>query len=212
MQVFDRLLTAKKERGGGFFLLLDPDRGTEKDILGLAEAAEDCGVDSILIGTSFMLNTNFHNIVKAIKEQTNLPVVIFPGGHGQISPYADAILFTSLISGRNPNYLIEEQVKGAPLIKRFGIEPISTGYMLIESGRTTSVLFISNTQPIPRDKSDIAAAHALTAQYFGMKMVYMEAGSGADGSVPDEMIEVVSEYIDIPVCTGGGINEPLDAH
>lgn len=211
MQVFDRLLTAKKEKGGGFFLLLDPDRGTEKDILNLAEAAEDCGVDSILIGTSFMLNTNFHHIVKAVKQQTNLPVVIFPGGHGQISPHADAILFTSLISGRNPNYLIEEQVKGAPLIKRFGIEPISTGYMLIESGRTTSVLFISNTQPIPRDKSDIAAAHALTAQYFGMKMVYMEAGSGADGSVPDEMIDIVSKYIDIPVCIGGGINKPIEA-
>lgn len=211
MQVFERLMKAKKEKGGGFFLLLDPDRASEQDILHLAEAAEDCGVDSILIGTSFMLNTNFHQTVKDVKEHTNLPVVIFPGGYGQISPHADAILFTSLISGRNPTYLIDEQVKGAPLIKRFGIEPIATGYMLIESGRYTSVHYISNTRPIPRNKSDIAAAHALAAQYFGMKMIFMEAGSGADGSVPTEMIETVSNYISLPVCTGGGINEPEEA-
>jgi putative glycerol-1-phosphate prenyltransferase len=211
MQIFQKLMEKKTERGGGFFLLLDPDRASEGDILNLAEAAEECSVDAILVGTSFMLNTNFHHAVKQIKEHTNLPVIIFPGGHSQISPHADAILFTSLISGRNPTYLIEEQVKGAPLIKRFGVEPIATGYMIIESGRTTSVLYISNTRPIPRNKSDIAAAHALTAQYFGMKAVFMEAGSGADGSVPTEMITEVSGYIDIPIITGGGINEPEEA-
>jgi len=210
MTVFDRLLKTKADKGGGFFLLLDPDRASDKDILRLAEAAEESGVDCILIGTSFMLNTNFHQTVKEVKDHTGLPVVIFPGSFAQISPYADAILFTSLISGRNPQYLIEEQVKGAPLIKRYGIEPISTGYMLIESGRYTSVHYISNTRPIPRDKSDIAAAHALAAQYYGMKMVFMEAGSGADGSVPTEMIETVSNFAEIPICVGGGINEPIE--
>jgi len=211
MQVFQNLVDNKTEKGGGFFLLLDPDRSSENDILHLAESAEDCGVDAVLVGTSFMLNTNFHQAVKNIKGHTALPVIIFPGAHSQISPHADAILYTSLISGRNPTYLIEEQVKGAPLIKRFGLEPIATGYMIIESGRATSVLYISNTRPIPRDKSDIAAAHALTAQYFGMKAVFMEAGSGADGSVPVEMIKVVSDYIDIPIIIGGGINKPEDA-
>jgi len=210
MLVFEKLLKAKTERGGGFFLLLDPDRASEKDILYLAEAAEENGVDAILIGTSFMLNTNFHQTVKEVKDHTALPVIIFPGSFAQISPHADAVLFTSLISGRNPQYLIEEQVKGAPIIKRFGVEPIPTGYMLIESGRYTSVHYISNTRPIPRNKGDIAAAHALAAQYFGMKMVFMEAGSGADGSVPVEMIETVSNYIEIPICTGGGVNEPSE--
>jgi len=211
MHVFQNLIDNKTEKGGGFFLLLDPDRSSENDILHLAESAGDCGVDAVLVGTSFMLNTNFHQAVKNIKEHTALPVIIFPGAHSQITPHADAILYTSLISGRNPTYLIEEQVKGAPLIKRFGLEPIATGYMIIESGRATSVLYISNTRPIPRDKSDIAAAHALTAQYFGMKAVFMEAGSGADGSVPIEMIKVVSDYIDIPIIIGGGINKPGDA-
>ena len=211
MKIFTRLIETKVNKGGGFFLLLDPDRAEEHELMSLAEKAEDCGVDAILIGTSFMLNINFHSTVKMVKEQTDLPVIIFPGGYGQISPHADAILFTSLISGRNPNYLIEEQVKGAPLIKRFGIEPISTGYMLIESGRMTSVQFISNTRPIPSNKPDIAAAHALAAQYFGMKMIFMEAGSGAENPVPDEMIRVVSEYINIPITIGGGINSPEEA-
>ncbi len=210
MHVYTKLLEIKANKGGGFFLLIDPDRSTEEDFLFLAEAAEDCGVDAILVGTSFMLNTNFHQSVKEVKERTNLPVIIFPGGHSQISPHADAILFTSLISGRNPTYLIEEQIKGAPLIKRFGIEPIGTGYMLIESGRTTSVQYISNTRPIPANKSDIAAAHALAAQYFGMKLVFMEAGSGADRSVPNDMISTVSDHIELPIVTGGGINDPED--
>ncbi len=211
MKIFAKLIETKVNKGGGFFLLLDPDRADEKEILSRAEASEECGVDAILIGTSFMLNTSFHHTVKLVKEHTNLPVIIFPGGHGQISPHADAILFTSLISGRNSNYLIEEQVKGAPLVKRFNIEPISTGYMLIESGRMTSVQFISNTRPIPSNKPDIAAAHALAAQYFGMKMVFMEAGSGAENPVPDEMIRVVSEYVEIPLIVGGGLNSPEEA-
>ncbi len=210
MKVLARLLEAKINKGGGFLLLLDPDRGRESDMYHLAESALDCGVDALLIGTSFMLNTNFHSVVKEVKARTKLPVIIFPGGHGQISPYADAILFTSLISGRNPNYLIEEQVKGAPIIKRFGLEPISTGYMLIESGRTTSVQYISDTRPIPANKPDIAAAHALAAQYFGMRMIFMEAGSGAERPVPEEMIKVVSEYIEIPIIVGGGLRHPED--
>jgi phosphoglycerol geranylgeranyltransferase len=135
-------------------------------------------------------------------------VVIFPGSFAQITPDADAILFTSLISGRNPNYLIDEQVKGAPLVKQYGLEPIPTGYMLIESGALTSVQYISGTFPIPRAKTDIAVAHALAAQYLGMKMVYLEAGSGADKPVPPEMIRSVVSHIEIPVMAGGGISTP----
>ena len=189
-------------------LLIDPDRVSERDFLSMAEASEECGVDAILVGTSFMLNTNFSGAVKKIKGATPLPVIVFPGSFAQVTPHADAILFTSLISGRNANYLIEEQVKGAPLVKQFNLEAIPTGYMLIESGSPTSVQYISDTIPIPRTKNDIACAHALAAQYLGMKFVYLEAGSGAVMSVPVEMIRAVESYVDIPLLVGGGLTSP----
>jgi len=207
---YEALLEAKERRGCGFLLLLDPDRVDESVYLGLAEGAEDCGVDALLVGTSFMLNTNFSAAVKDIRSHTSVPVVIFPGSWAQITPHADALLFTSLISGRNPTYLIEEQVKGAPVARRCGIETIATGYMLIESGPLTSVQYISGTLPIPRNKPDIACAHALAAQYLGMKLVYLEAGSGAEQPVPAEMVEQVSKFVDIPVIVGGGLRSASD--
>jgi phosphoglycerol geranylgeranyltransferase len=206
--VYSRLMTVREERGGGFLLLIDPDRVSERVYLPLAEAADECGVDAILVGTSFMLNTNFSSVVKKIKATTSLGVIVFPGSFAQVTPDADAILFTSLISGRNPNYLIEEQVRGAPLVKQYGIEAIPTGYMLIESGGLTSVQYISDTHPIPRAKNDIACAHALAAQYLGMKFVYLEAGSGAAQPVPEEMIRAVASYTDIPLIVGGGLTTP----
>jgi len=207
-QVYQHLLSIKQNRGGGFFLLIDPDRLSERHSLSLTESAEDCGVDIILVGSSFMLNNNFAPAVKKIKAATSLPVVIFPGSFAQITPDADAILFTSLISGRNPNYLIDEQVKGAPLVRQYNLEPIPTGYMLIESGSLTSVQYISGTLPIPQFKSDIAAAHAMAAQFLGMQMVYLEAGSGAQKPVPTEMIRTVVAHVEIPVMVGGGISRP----
>lgn len=208
--VYTHLLDTAETKGGGLLLLIDPDATDEASYLALAEVAEDCGVDAILVGSSFTLNSNFANAVKKIKGASPLPVIIFPGSYAQVSPHADAILFSSLISGRNPSYLIDEQTKGAPLVKKFGVEPIPTGYMLIESGSLTSVQFISGTMPIPRGKTEIACAHALAAQYLGMKMVYLEAGSGASSPVPIEMISGVTEYIDIPVITGGGLRSPKD--
>ncbi len=208
MSVFDILMKARKTKGGGFLLLLDPDRSSPERILHLAERAGDCEVDAVLVGSSIMLANNFHRMVEKIKQVSTVPVVIFPGAHSQISPHADAILFSTLISGRNPQYLIDEQAKGAPLVKAFGIEPISTGYMLIESGRVTSVQYISGTLPIPSNKPDIACAHALAAQYMGMKLIFMEAGSGAANSVPEEMIEEVSNYINLPIMIGGGVRRP----
>ncbi len=206
--VYKQLLEIKQNRGGGFFLLIDPDRISERQSLALAESSEECGVDVILVGSSFMLNSSFAPAVKKIKSSTALPVIIFPGSFAQITPDADAILFTSLISGRNPNYLIDEQVKGAPLVKQYGLEPIPTGYMLIESGALSSVQYISGTFPIPQAKTDIAAAHAMAAEFLGMKMVYLEAGSGAQKPVPTEMIRTVASHIDIPVMVGGGLATP----
>ncbi|MCK4632273.1 MAG: geranylgeranylglyceryl/heptaprenylglyceryl phosphate synthase [candidate division Zixibacteria bacterium] len=207
-KVYTDLLRRSDEKGGGLLLLIDPDACPESSYLQLAESAADCGVDAILVGTSFLLSSCFASAVKKIKAATSLPVILFPGSFAQVTPDADAILFTSLISGRNPNYLIDEQIKGAPLVKRFGLEAIPTAYMLIESGPQTSVQFISNTTPIPRSKNDIACAHTLAAQYMGMKLAYLEAGSGASDPVPVEMVRAVSSYVDIPVIVGGGIRTP----
>jgi phosphoglycerol geranylgeranyltransferase len=209
-QVFDSLLDARAARGGGFLLLIDPDRSRNSDYLALAEAASECGVDAILVGTSFMMAGHFPTAVKEIKARANLPVIIFPGSYTQITSSADAILYTSLISGRNPQYLIDEQVKGAPFIKAAGLETIPTGYMLIESGPLTSVQFISGSLPIPRGKPDIACAHALAAQYLGMQLVYLEAGSGAGQPVPVEMVQAVAGTIEIPILVGGGLRTPDD--
>ena len=126
----------------------------------------------------------------------------------QISPDADAILYLSLISGRASQHIIEQQVRAAPFIKEIGIEPISTGYLLVESGKLTSVQFMSNTLPLPRDKPDIAKAHALAAYYLGMKLIFMDAGSGAQQTVPPEMIRAVTQYVPLPLVVGGGIREP----
>jgi len=208
--IYTRLMTTCDERGAAFLLLLDPDRVPLHVYLSLTEAAADCGVDGILVGTSFMLDSNFCEAVSEIKRNSAVPVVIFPGSYAQISAAADAVLFTSLISGRNPEYLIAEQVKGAPIVKRYNLEAIPTGYMLIESGPLTSVQYISGSLPIPRGKNDIACAHALAAQYLGMKLVYLEAGSGAERPAPVEMVAAVSSYVDIPVVVGGGLRTPSD--
>lgn len=206
--VYEQLLTARRERGGCFCLLIDPDRLPAAQMQTLVGSAEDCGVDMILVGTSFMMQSSFSRAVHLMKEASSLPVVIFPGSSTQVTAEADAVLFTSLISSRNPQYLIDEQVKGAPLVKAAGIETIPTGYMLIESGSLTSVQYISNSLPIPRDKPDIACAHVLAAQYLGMKLAYLEAGSGASLSVPAEMVRAVSSIADIPIMVGGGIESP----
>ena len=209
-QIYQGLLDTRDRRGGGFLLLIDPDRTSARDYLQLVEASADCGVDAILVGTSFMMAGHFADAVEEIKAMTPLPIILFPGSYTQITSKADAILFTSLISGRNPQYLIDEQVKGAPFIKQAGLESIPTGYMLVESGSLTSVQFISGSLPIPRTKPDIACAHALAAQYLGMKLAYLEAGSGAMQPVPIEMVAAVSSSVDIPIMVGGGLHTPED--
>jgi phosphoglycerol geranylgeranyltransferase len=206
--IYERLISDCEKSGGGFLLLIDPDRGPRREYLALAEASAECGVDAILVGSSYVLDADFAESVTSIKSATTLPVILLPGSVRQIVPGADAVLFTSLLSGRNATYLIDEQVKGAPLVKQYGIEAIPTGYLLIESGQLTSVQFASASVPIPRHKPDIACAHALAAQYLGMKLVYLEAGSGAQLPVPVEMVREVSRYVDIPIVVGGGLKNP----
>jgi putative glycerol-1-phosphate prenyltransferase len=155
-----------------------------------------------------MVSASFDRAVKMVKKAVKVPLIIFPNGSGMLSRSADAVLFMSLLSGRNPNLLIDEQVKAAPVIKTLGLEPIATGYILIESGNLTSVCYLSNTMPIPRNKPEIAKAHALAAEYMGMKLVYLEAGSGAAMPVPTETVSQVAKYIGLPVIVGGGITDP----
>ncbi|RPI68079.1 MAG: geranylgeranylglyceryl/heptaprenylglyceryl phosphate synthase, partial [Ignavibacteriales bacterium] len=172
---------------------------------------EKSGVDAFLIGGSLMLNGNFEPFIETVKNNSDIPAIIFPGDINQISGKADAILFLSVVSGRNPEHLIGKHVIAAPLVKKAGIEPIATGYILIDSGITTTAVYMSGSLPLPRNKPEIAAATALAAEYLGMKFIYLEAGSGADNSVPDEMIKAVSSVCTIPVIAGGGIKSPLAA-
>ncbi len=207
----DYLIRTSRDKGAGFLMLLDPDRIDPDRLPTVVVDSAEAGVDAFLIGTSMLLTESGSHVIRAIKRMTELPAILFPGNSLQVVPDADAILFLSLISGRNSNYLIAEQVKGAPLIRNFGIEAIPTGYMLVESGKHTSVEYISDTKPIPRDKPDIAKVHALAAEYLGMQLIYLEAGSGATMTVPDSMIEDVTHYISRPVIVGGGIRSPEEA-
>ena len=193
-------------------MLLDPDRLDKEDLVQTTVACVEHGADAILFGGSFLISTNFERMIREVKGVAHeIPLVIFPGDTNQISSAADAILFLSMVSGRNPELLIGQQAKAAPTIKAMGLEPIATGYLLVESGTQTTVEYVSNTKPLPRNKPDIAMAHALAAEYLGMSCVYLDAGSGAGAMVPVEMIKAVSDYVSIPVIAGGGIKRPEDA-
>ena len=209
MQVFDSLLKIQKDKGAGHLVLIDPDKLPLEKIPAFMVKAHDAGVDAVLIGGSILISGEFEEFVKRVKSNSNgIPVLLFPGGVNQISASADAMLFLSLISGREAQHLIGSQVLAAPIVHRIGIETISTAYMLIESGRPTSAQYMSGTTPIPRNKPDIAVAHALAAKYLGFKCIYLEAGSGAENSVPVELIQAVSKTVDLPLIVGGGIISP----
>ncbi len=194
-----------------YWVLLDPDDFSLRDAAMIAKESQKCGADAILVGGSLLYSNHFDKFIQTLKKACTIPVMIFPGDATQLSAHADALLYLSLVSGRNPSNLIGEHVKAAPIIKQTGLEPIPTAYMLIESGAVSSVEFMSNTRPLPRSKPELAAAHALAAQYMGMGLVYLEAGSGAQLSVPPELIAAVRKWVDIPIIVGGGIRDALTA-
>ncbi|HWP81548.1 MAG TPA: geranylgeranylglyceryl/heptaprenylglyceryl phosphate synthase [Bacteroidota bacterium] len=211
MQTLERLLTIRRERGAGYLILIDPDKIDEATLPTFVRDATEAGADGFLVGGSLLVTDQFEHVLKVIKRNTTLPVVIFPGSLFQVSASADAILFLVLISGRNPEHLIGNQVIAAPIIKKMGLEAISTGYMLVEAGATTSAEFISNTKPIPHHKPDIAIAHAIAAETIGMKLLYMDCGSGADAPVSEMMIKAVASHCSLPIIIGGGITNPEQA-
>ena len=211
MSVLQYLQRIRAEKGAGYLALLDPDKLPGGLLVETAVRCAENGADALLVGSSLMLAPGFDEAVRQVRAHVSVPVLLFPGAAHHISRHADAMLFLSLLSGRNPQYLIGEQVQAAPILHALKLEAIATGYLLIESGGITSAEFVSYTRPIPRDKPSIAAAHALAAEYLGMKTVYLEAGSGARMPVPDEMIQTVCKTISIPVIVGGGIRTPQQA-
>ncbi len=212
MTIYEHLLQVRERRGAGLMVLLDPDRHDIDVIERRALEAQKSGCDALLIGSSLLTTYNFDGVVQRVKGTVDVPVILFPGGVQQLSAHADALLFLSLISGRNPQHLIGDHVQAAPIIREMGLEVIPTGYILVESGIVSTVQYISDTRPIPRDKLDIAESHALAGEYLGLKLIYLEGGSGARLSVPEEMIRSVRETISVPLVIGGGIRTPEEAH
>ncbi|MBN1695328.1 geranylgeranylglyceryl/heptaprenylglyceryl phosphate synthase [candidate division WOR-3 bacterium] len=207
MTIYQKILSKKKQKEKMLFALLDPDSENLGSLERKIELIEKSEIDFILVGGSTSWNNNFERFTEKVKSVASKAVIIFPGSAEQISSSADAILFLSLISGKNPKYLIEEQIKAAPILKKTDIEVIPTGYILLDGGRKTTVEFVSGTKPISQDDVEKIKDTAYAAQLLGMKMVYLECGSGARYPVKDEIIKRVKEYIEIPLVVGGGIKD-----
>lgn len=190
-------------------VLIDPDSiENETQLVTLCERSNEAGADLVLVGGSLITNGFFDTCISIIKQHTKIPVVLFPGNIMQVNKEADAILFLSLISGRNPDLLIGKHVLAAPVLKKSGIEVIPTGYMLVDGGSPTSVSYMSNTTPIPAGKHGIAACTAMAGEMLGLQVTYMDAGSGAQHPIPGQMISAVRESVSGPVFVGGGIRTP----
>lgn len=206
--IYSDMLEAKKHGEKKFVVLLDPDKLRLKKLEQTLDLAVECGVDYFFIGGSLVVNNMLDELLAGIRERCRIPMILFPGNSFQLSYRADAILFLSLISGRNPELLIGQHVISAPFLKMSPLEIISTGYMLIDGGVQTAVQYMSNTYPIPAAKDDIAVCTALAGELLGLKMIYLDAGSGALNPVPEPMIEAVSSAVQIPLIVGGGIRTP----
>ncbi len=205
------LRTIRSSQKGQIAMLIDPDKFDKALVQKQILAAKRAKVDFIFLGGSLISNNAIEISIDFIKSLCNIPLVLFPGNGTHLSPKADAILFLSLISGRNADLLIGNHVHVAPWIKKQKLEAIPTGYMLIESGKLTTAQYMSNTIPIPHNKADIAIATAIAGELLGMKLIYMDAGSGADTTISTSMISKVKENIDIPLIVGGGIKNTESA-
>lgn len=189
-------------------MLVDPDKMQLQDMPRLAMLCNEADVNFLLVGGSLVLAHQMEACIKEFKAHSDIPVLLFPGNPAQVSPYADALLYLSLISGRNPDLLIGQHVVSAPMVKASGLEVISTGYMLIDGGVPTTVSYMSHSTPIPANKPDIALCTAWAGELQGKHLIYMDAGSGAKYPISEEMIYRVSSNIDLPLIIGGGIQTP----
>lgn len=210
--IYTSLLEARAGGGKKLAVLIDPDKTDPGKLPALAALAKQTGVHYFLIGGSLLVNDHLGQCIRTIKDHCDIPVVLFPGNVLQLHPDADAILLLSLISGRNAEFLIGKHVVAAPWLKQSKLEILPTGYMLIDGGALTSVAYMSNTTPIPSNKKDIAVCTAMAGEMLGLRLLYLEAGSGAPQPVPPAMIAAVRQAVDIPLIVGGGIRTPRQAH
>jgi phosphoglycerol geranylgeranyltransferase len=212
MTILNSLRERHKVGRKSIAVLVDPDKAEDPArLLQLINLASENCVDYFFVGGSLMTTTNLSDVVVRIKENVNIPVVLFPGNSFQIDASADGILFLSLISGRNPELLIGQQVIAAPILKNTNLEVIPTGYVLINSGKITSVAYISNTTPIPDDKYSLAACTAMAGEMLGQQLIYLDAGSGAEKEISQRMIASVRKAVNVPLIVGGGINSAQKA-
>src|SRR5688572_15794298 len=210
--IYQSLIIKKKEGKKSFAVLIDPDKATDAILDELIELSLAAKVDYFLAGGSLVISNRLDEVVQHIKKNCDIPVILFPGSPSQVSKYADALLYLSLISGRNPELLIGQHVVSAPFVKMSGLEIMPTGYMVIDGGAPTTVSYISNASPIPADKNEIAMCTAMAGEMLGMKLIYMDAGSGAKRAITENMIESVAKSIAVPLIVGGGIIEPEKAY
>ena len=212
MHVYQSLLEKKKSGKKSFAVLIDPDKVSASSLIPLVEAANEAKVDYLFVGGSLVITDHLDECILTIKKHSSIPVLLFPGSPSQISKHADALLYLSLISGRNPELLIGQHVISAPFIRSSGLEIISTGYIVVDGGAPTTVSYISNATPIPADKNDIAMCTAMAGEMLGKKLIYMDAGSGAKKPISEEMIQAVAEQVEIPIIVGGGIRDAEKAY
>lgn len=206
--IYQDIVTAKQKQQKKFAVLIDPDKMLLNNLEKTIALAVEAGVDYFFIGGSLIVNNMLDHCLEKIKQQCSIPSILFPGNSFQLSYRADALLFLSLISGRNAELLIGNHVLAAPYLKVSPLEIMPTGYMLIDGGVQTTVAYISNTRPIPQHKTDIAVCTAVAGEMLGLRLIYMDAGSGAAQPVQPNVIEAVSRAVSIPLIVGGGIRTP----
>ncbi len=211
MNTFNKLEKIRISRGAVAIALIDPDVKNDYILESMIELINKADFDAIFVGGSLISDNQFEDRISIIKSNTSLPLVIFPGSSNQLSEKADALLFLSLISGRNPQYLIGEHVKSAPIIYKLNLETIPTGYILLDGGSRSSVEIISNTTPLPMNKQDIINAHALAGEFLGNKYIFLESGSGSVNHATSEVVHNLSQIINIPIIVGGGVHTPKSA-
>lgn len=209
-KILNSLVAKKKNKQVSLSVLIDPDKiVSESELNLLLKTCQEFNIDFILVGGSLLVKDTLSETVRYIKEKSSIPVILFPGSNMHIDKAADALLFLSLISGRNPDLLIGQHVAAAPVLKNSNIEVLPTGYILVGNDGNTTVAHISQTTPIPTSKHDIAICTAIAGELLGMKLIYLDAGSGPKEEVPSTMISQVNMSINIPLIVGGGINSKV---
>ena len=203
--IYQEIINSKAKGIKLLAILIDPDKVSLDKSLNLIEKINQSPATHIFVGGSSFNGNHLDELILELKSKIRLPILLFPGNPSQISDQADGILFLNLISGRNPDYLIEHQVNAVPIIEKTNLEVISTGYLLIENGKQTAVERVSQTKPLDRNNIEYVCQTAKAGEYMGNKLIYLEAGSGAEKTIPLEMIEKVSQKIIIPLLVGGGI-------